>query len=310
MAPMQDFETRLRAVLSSRVEFIELIGDDLVTAGGKRFRPAVVVLASRALGLQDPRDIDLAVCVELLHSASLLHDDLIDDADTRRGKEAAYRRYGNAVSVLSGDFMLARMLGLLAGMPSELTREFSETAARICEGEVLQFQVAAYGDYSRENYLDVITGKTAVLLQTAARSPAMLAGSPPEQFTALSTFGLEFGLAFQMRDDLLDIASDAATLGKPVGGDLREGKVTLPVLHLLDTPDAAEVRDIVERRASGEADVERIRTLAARHGAFDRTRDEIRARSESAVAALRVLPPSPARTALEELAASAVDRVS
>ncbi|WP_045234084.1 polyprenyl synthetase family protein, partial [Deinococcus pimensis] len=162
MAPLQDFEKRLRAVLSSRVEFIGLIGDDLVTAGGKRFRPAVTLLASRALGLSDPRDVDLAVCVELLHSASLLHDDLIDDAETRRGKEAAYRRYGNAVSVLSGDFMLARMLGLLAGMPASLTREFSETAARICEGEVLQFQVAAYGDWSLENYLDVITGKTAV----------------------------------------------------------------------------------------------------------------------------------------------------
>jgi len=309
MAPLQDFEARLRDVLHSRVEFIELIGEDLVTAGGKRFRPALVYLATRALGMADPRDTDLAVAVELLHSATLLHDDLIDDADTRRGREAAYRRYGNAVSVLSGDFMLSKVLRILAGLPQCLTREFADTAARICEGEVLQFQIAAYGDYSHDNYIEIITAKTAVLLQTAARSPAMLVGAPQAQFDALSTFGLEFGLAFQMQDDLLDLASDAGTLGKPIGGDLREGKVTYPVLELLQGPHEQEVREIVERRASRDGDVERVRDLAVINGAFDATRDEIRRRTEKAVRALDVIAPSPARSAMVELALEAVHRV-
>lgn len=148
--PDAAFEARLREVLRSRVEFIELIGDDLVAAGGKRVRPMIALLAAQVLGASPARADwaavrDLGVCVELLHSASLLHDDLIDDADTRRGQQAAFRRFGNVVSVMSGDFMLARLLGLLAGMPggAALTRMFGETASVICEGEVLQFQVAA-----------------------------------------------------------------------------------------------------------------------------------------------------------------------
>ncbi|WP_041231036.1 polyprenyl synthetase family protein [Deinococcus peraridilitoris] len=309
MAPLQEFESRLRQVLHSRVEFIELIGDNLVAAGGKRSRPALVYLALRALGVEHPQEHDLAVAVELLHSASLLHDDLIDDADTRRGHETAYRKYGNVVSVMSGDFMLSRLLVLLSDMPQGLTREFGETAARICEGEVLQFQVAAYGDYSHQNYLDIIAGKTAVLLRTAARAPALLVGAPEAQFQALSEFGMEFGLAFQMQDDLLDLAADPNTLGKPIGGDLAEGKVTLPVLYLLQGPHGDEVRTIVERRAARPCDIERVRELALQEEAFERTRQEIRRRTLLAIQALRALPPSPARHALEEMAVGAADRV-
>lgn len=308
-APFGAFEARIREVLRSKVEFIELIGEDLVAAGGKRLRPSVTFLAARTLGSEDPREVDLAVAVELLHSASLLHDDLIDDADRRRGQEAAYRRYGNIVSVMSGDFMLSKLLLLLADMPPSLTREFGETAALICEGEVLQFQAAAYGEYTLDNYLSIITGKTAALLRTAARAPALLLGAPEERRGALSTFGLEFGLAFQMQDDLLDLAADAGTLGKPVGGDLREGKATLPVLHLLSGPHADEVRDVLERRAVRAGDVERVRDLAQKSGAFEATRAEIRRRAELAVHALRALPPSPARSALEELAEGAAERV-
>ncbi len=317
-APFEAFEARIREVLRSKVEFIELIGEDLVAAGGKRLRPTVTFLAARALGSGvghpgasdvDPREVDLAVAVELLHSASLLHDDLIDDAASRRGQEAAYRRYGNIVSVMSGDFMLSKLLLLLSDMPPGLTREFGATAALICEGEVLQFQAAAYGEYTLDHYLSIITGKTAALLRTAARAPALLTGAPQERCEALSTFGLEFGLAFQMQDDLLDLAADAGTLGKPVGGDLREGKATLPALHLLQGPHAEEVRDVLERRAAKEGDVERVRLLAQKSGAFDATRAEIRRRAELAIRALVALPPSPARSALEALAEGAAERV-
>ncbi|GAA5512537.1 octaprenyl diphosphate synthase [Deinococcus carri] len=309
------FETRLREVLRSRVEFIELIGEDLVAAGGKRARPAVTFLAAQTLGLeaQDTRwsaVTDLAVCVELLHSASLLHDDLIDDADTRRGQQAAFRRFGNVVSVMSGDFMLSRLLTLLAGLPqgAALTRAFGEAASQICEGEVLQFQVAAYADYGLKQYLDIIHGKTAALLELAASAPALLLNAPAPQREALLTFGREYGLAFQMQDDLLDLMGDEATLGKPVGGDLREGKATLPVLHLLDGPHGGEVREVLERRAAGPGDVARVRELALLEGAAGRTRGEIHRRARLAVEALEALPASPAREALAELPRREIER--
>ncbi|WP_189087436.1 polyprenyl synthetase family protein [Deinococcus ruber] len=307
--PLDVFELRLLEVLRSKVEFIELIGEDLASAGGKRLRPSLVYLALRALGRTDEREHDLAVAVELLHSASLLHDDLLDNADTRRGRETAFRRFGNVVSVMSGDYMLSKVLVLLSTMPQSLTRAFGETAAAVCEGEVLQFQVAAYGDYTLENYLNIIRGKTGVLIELAATAPALLTDAPVEQFGALDTYGREYGLAFQMQDDLLDLASDEATLGKPIGGDLREGKATLPVLYLLDGPHGSEVREILERRAAEPGDVQRVRELAQSEGAFAATRYEIERRSKLAVSALSTLPATPARDRMAALANLEAERV-
>ncbi|GGJ23455.1 polyprenyl synthetase family protein [Deinococcus roseus] len=305
---LQAFEERIREVLASKVEFIRLINGDLVGAGGKRFRPALVMLAARALGIQDLRELDLAVAVELLHSATLLHDDLIDDASTRRGMEAAFRKYGNAVSVLSGDFMLSRVLKILSAHPSSLTAEFAETSMRICEGEVLQFQVASYRDYSLDNYLEIITAKTAVLMATAVRAPALMIDAPEPILDAMTTYGLEYGRAFQIQDDLLDLTSDSGKLGKPIGGDLREGKATLPVLYLLESEHADEVREILARRAAEPGDVERVRTLAQQTGAIQKSRREITDRVHRAVAALQILPSSPARQALESLALAEAER--
>ncbi len=310
--PLNIFEDRLREVLRSKVEFIELIGEDLASAGGKRLRPSLVYLAMRALGGQDEQAHDLAVAAELLHSASLLHDDLLDNADTRRGRETAFRRFGNVVSVMSGDYMLSKLLVLLSGLPGAvqaLTRAFGETASAICEGEVLQFQVAAYGEYSLSTYLEIIRGKTGVLIELAVTAPALLLNAPTEQLEALRQFGREYGLAFQMQDDLLDLASDEATLGKPVGGDLKEGKATYPVLLLLEGPDGTEVRQILERRAAEPGDVERVRTLAEAQGAFAASLTEIERRSRLAVQALAALPASPAREGLESLALLETQRV-
>ena len=313
--PDAAFETRLREVLRSRVEFIELIGDDLVAAGGKRIRPLLTLLSAQLLGASPARPgwnavLDLAVCVELLHSASLLHDDLIDDADTRRGQQSAFRRFGNVVSVMSGDFMLARLLTLLAGMSGgpALVRAFGETAGVICEGEVLQFQVAAYQEYDLTHYLTVIHGKTAALTELATSAPATLLDSGAGPHKALRTFGREYGLAFQLQDDLLDLAGTEAQIGKPVGGDLREGKATYPSLLLLDGPHGPEVRHILERRAAQDGDVERVRVLALQTGVFDRTREEIRRRAALAVDALQGFAPSEARHALENLARREIER--
>ena len=256
---LRAFEAELAQLVQSEVLFIRLIHQDLVTAGGKRIRPRLVFLASRALG-GAPFEMELALAVELLHSATLLHDDLIDDAETRRGKEAAFRRYGNAVSVLSGDFLLSRLLHVIAKTGSlELVERFAQVAKTLSEGEVLQFQVAALEDYSLENYERIITAKTAVLMELSTEGPALLKGVDGEVREALARFGLLYGQAFQMRDDYLDLMGTPEALGKPVGGDVREGKATLITLLLMER--YPEVRELLRRKGRGEGDLERLRFL-------------------------------------------------
>jgi octaprenyl-diphosphate synthase len=218
------FEEALGQLVRSEVLFIRLIHQDLVTAGGKRIRPRLAFLASRALG-GAPFELELALAVELLHSATLLHDDLIDEAELRRGKEAAYRRYGNAVSVLSGDFLLSRLLHVIAKTGSlELVEMFAETARVLSEGEVLQFQVAALEDYSLENYERIITAKTAVLMALATEGAAVLKEVNGAVREALKRFGLLYGQAFQMRDDYLDLMGSPRSWASPWGGTLGRGR--------------------------------------------------------------------------------------
>jgi len=303
------FESRIQSELRSEVAFIEAIGGDLVAAGGKRLRPSISFLAGALVGADDEASMRVALAVELLHSASLLHDDLIDDADTRRGAKAAFRRYGNVVSVMSGDYMLARVLGILAQLGSDaFTLRMSETAARICEGEVLQFQMATLETWDLPTYERVIEGKTAVLLATAAEGPALVAGADAATCEALHGYGMAYGRAFQLRDDYLDLLGDPERLGKPVGGDLREGKVTLPVLGLI-TDGVDEALAIVRRHAGDAGDVERMIALVREHGGDRRTQAAIAAEVASAQAALAALPTGPARDALMALPESELERI-
>jgi octaprenyl-diphosphate synthase len=307
-ADLQAFETRLADELRSDVAFIEAIGEDLAGAGGKRLRPSLAFLAGKLLGAPAETAMCVALAVELLHSASLLHDDLIDDAATRRGHEAAFLRYGNVVSVMSGDFMLARVLRLLARSGSaEFTMLISHAAARICEAEVLQFQTATLGDYSFEGYFEIIEGKTAVLFAAALEGVAMLLAASAEVRTALREFGLAYGNAFQMQDDYLDLLGNPAQLGKPVGGDLREGKATYAVLCLLEQ-NVSEAKEILRRRASNEGDVARMAALVREHGADEKARQCIAAETERAVQRLAVFSTSPAKGVLENLAARELGR--
>ncbi|ADI15741.1 polyprenyl synthetase family protein [Truepera radiovictrix] len=306
---LSDFEARLTEELYSPVEFIGAIGEDLVHAGGKRLRPSLAFLTGRLLGAEREAAMRVALAVELLHSASLLHDDLIDDASTRRGVVAAFRRYGNVVSVMSGDFMLARVLGILAEADApSFTRLMSETAARICEGEVLQFQMASLETYSLEHYNTIIEGKTAVLLAAATEGVALLAGAAPGARRALRAFGLHYGRAFQMRDDLLDLMSDPETLGKPIGGDLREGKATFAVLTLLEA-GVEEARTILRRHASEPGDVERMLELVRAHGAEARAAAQIALEAQAAMRALEPFEEGPAKRALVSLAERELERV-
>ncbi len=306
---LEAFETRIQAELRSEVAFIEAIGGDLVGAGGKRLRPSISFLAGALVGADDEASMQVALAVELLHSASLLHDDLIDDADTRRGAKAAFRRYGNVVSVMSGDYMLARVLGILAQLGSDaFTQRMSETAARICEGEVLQFQMATLETWDLPTYEAVIEGKTAVLVATAAEGPALVSGADPALSAALHDYGMAYGRAFQLRDDYLDLLGDPERLGKPVGGDLREGKVTLPVLGLI-TGGNDEALAIVRRHAGDAGDVERMIDLVREHGGDRDTQRSIAHEVARAQAALATLPACPERDALMALPEAELERI-
>lgn len=306
---LRDFETRLQRELQSDVAFITAIGEDLASAGGKRLRPTLSLLTGKLLVADPEATMRVALAVELLHAASLLHDDLIDDAHTRRGHDAAFRRYGNVVSVMSGDYLLARVLGLLAtSRSSEFTSLMSQTAAKICEGEVLQFQMATLETWDVPTYFQVIEGKTAVLIAAATEGVAMVHGASDEERRALRAFGMAYGRAFQMRDDLLDLLGEPEELGKPVGGDLREGKATYPVLLLLQDGHE-EAEEILRRHAAEQGDVSRMRELVRRAGAEARTREAIVSEARSAIQALAQFPPSPARNALTVLAERELERV-
>lgn len=309
-ADLQRFEVRLAEMVRSSVGFIEAIGAELVSAGGKRLRPSLAFLAGRVLGAEADASLTVALAVEMLHSASLLHDDLIDDADTRRGREAAFRRYGNVVSVMSGDYLLAKVLSLLADADNaDFTRLMSSAAAQICEGEVLQFEMATLESFTFANYRRVIEGKTAALFAAALEGVALLADAPEPQRRALHAYGMAYGRAFQMRDDYLDLLGDERVLGKPVGGDLREGKATYPTLVLL-ARGVEEARAILRRHAQNEGDVARLIALVREHGADTETRIQIEAEAEMAVAALAALPDHPAKAHLIELARAEVVRLS
>ncbi len=308
---LSQFESELAAQLRSDVGFIAAIGEDLVRAGGKRVRPALSLLTGRLLNVAPDMARQVALAVELLHSASLLHDDLIDDATTRRGEQAAFLRYGNVVSVMSGDFMLARVLGLLArGGNRDLTGLMADAAAALCEGEVLQFQCATLKEWSYETYARINDGKTAALMAAATEGVAALAGASEDIRSSLRAFGTAYGRAFQLRDDYLDLLGDPERLGKPVGGDLREGKATYLALRLILDEDSEEARLIVGRHASEPSDVERMAQLARSHGCDAAMRELIAAEVEAAKHALARFPPSAAKSALVDLAEQELRRVA
>jgi octaprenyl-diphosphate synthase len=305
---LESFETQLAKTLRSSVEFIEAIGDDLVGAGGKRLRPSLSFLAGKLLNADVAMTMRVALSVELLHSASLLHDDLIDDADTRRGREAAFRRYGNVVSVMSGDYMLAKMFELLAeANSSELIRLISHTAADICEGEVLQFQMATLETYSFENYFRVIDGKSAVLVAAALEGVAILANASLKERQALRTYGMSYGRAFQMQDDYLDLLGSEEKLGKPIGGDLREGKATYLSLVLFEHGVEA-ARAIVRRHAKQDDDVATMIALVKENGADIETKNHIIEEAQKAIEALEVFPDSKPKQHLIQLAQKEIER--
>src|SRR6187397_3091174 len=238
--------------VQSQVALIPTIGDYIQNGGGKRIRPAVLLMAARMAGYSGERAVLYASVLEFIHTATLVHDDIIDESQLRRGREAVHTRWGNHITVLFGDFLYLKSMSLALTQDSlEIIRLLCDVTLRIVEGEIYQLTKNGVVELSKDEHLDIVRRKTAFLFAGCAKIGGMLGPTTPQQQDALWEYGLNIGMAFQLVDDLLDFTGEEDALGKPVGGDLREGKMTLPVIHLLASSDArAEllIRKIVNER--------------------------------------------------------------
>ncbi|MBN8482008.1 MAG: polyprenyl synthetase family protein [Xanthomonadales bacterium] len=300
----------IRTRLASDVVLINRISEHIIQGGGKRLRPMLHLLAAQAAGYGGSQHVPLAALIEFIHTSTLLHDDVVDESDLRRGRQTANALWGNAASVLVGDFLYSRSFQMMVELDSmRVMRILADTTNRIAEGEVLQLLNIGNADTDERAYLEVIERKTAVLFAAATRLGAVLADLPQDQEDALARYGLDLGFAFQIADDVLDYVSDAGTLGKNIGDDLAEGKPTLPVIHAIahGTPEqSASLRRAIE--SGGLDSLDNITAAIHDSGAIDYARDKARAYAKSARSALDALPASPARDALAVLADYSVDR--
>jgi len=311
-ADMKRVEALLADRMASETDIIAKVARYLVEAGGKRIRPLITVASARMLGYEGDGHISLAASVEFIHSATLLHDDVVDDSDLRRGKTPANQVWSNPHSVLVGDFLFARafMMMVDAGSMPAL-KVLSRAAAVIAEGEVRQIAAVRDIAVSRQAYMGIIEAKTAELFAAAAQVSPILAGAGPELETAMETYGRELGLAFQLVDDALDYGGIAVDLGKNTGDDFREGKITLPLALAIEAADAEE-RAFFERTISRldqtDADFETAVALLNKHGALDATLQAARGHARRAVEALDAAPKNDWSDALAALAEFVVER--
>ena len=302
----------IRERLSSRVALIDQISHYIINAGGKRIRPRLVLLFSEALGFEGPERYELAAIVEFIHTATLLHDDVVDESALRRGRATANAMFGNAASVLVGDFLYSRAFQMMVGVNRmRVLQVLADATNVIAEGEVLQLMNMHDPDLAVADYLQVIRFKTAKLFEASARLGAVLAGADVALEESCANYGRSLGTAFQLVDDLLDYEGNSSELGKNVGDDLREGKPTLPLLLAMERacePDRALIRHAIEH---GELQkLPDILAIVRSTGALDATREAAQAEADKARAVLAHLPPSRAREALLDLCARSIYRSS
>lgn len=297
--------------LHSDVGLVENIGQYIVDAGGKRLRPLLVLLTSNCLAYEGQRHLDLAAIIEFIHTATLLHDDVVDVSDLRRGRPTANAQWGNAPSVLVGDFLYSRAFQMMVSIGNVRIMEIlANTTNMVSEGEVQQLVNAKNPAVTETNYLDVVHKKTAALFEAACETAAVLAGASDAQQKAATAFGYHLGVAFQLVDDLLDYQGDSSTLGKNVGDDLAEGKPTLPLIYSLQHANAAEAQLIKEAIREGGLDkLQQIVSIVTRNGALQYTGDLALGHARKAKALLEKLPDNHYRQAMAELADFAVARV-
>ncbi|GAA5237057.1 octaprenyl diphosphate synthase [Verticiella sediminum] len=313
LAPIADdmlaVDAVIRARLDSQVVLIRTIGDYIVEAGGKRMRPALLLMVARALGYEGTRHHELAAVVEFIHTATLLHDDVVDESDLRRGRSTANAVFGNAASVLVGDFLYSRSFQMMVDAGSmQIMRILADATNVIAEGEVLQLLNVHDPDVTEARYLQVVRYKTARLFEAAAQVGAVLCDAAPDAVEAAAEYGRRMGTAFQLIDDVLDYGGAAAELGKNVGDDLREGKATLPLIHVMAN-GAPEQRDLVRAAIeAGDGDFAAVAAAIRDTGALEHTRQAARVEAAAAVRALDAFPPSAYRDAMLALAQFAVER--
>ena len=307
---MAAVDLRLQASLQSEVVLINQLGSYIIGGGGKRLRPALSLLAARALGYGGQRHVEVAAIIELVHTATLLHDDVVDDSRLRRGRETANSLWGNEASVLVGDFLYSRAFQMMVTLSDLRVLEIMADATNIiAEGEVMQLANCHDPDISEQRYLDTIRYKTARLFEAAAQLGVVVAGGSLELQQALAAYGRHLGTAFQLVDDALDYQSDSATLGKNLGDDLAEGKPTLPLLYALWNGSVAEselIRTAIEQ--GGREQLPQIRAAIESTGAITYTLALAEREAAEADAALVSLPSSDFRDVLSGLARFAVQR--
>ena len=307
---MKAVDAVVRARLHSDVVLVRQVAEYIVAGGGKRMRPALVVLSANSLGYVGSKHFELAAVVEFIHTATLLHDDVVDESTLRRGRETANALFGNAASVLVGDFLYSRAFQMMTAVGSMKVMEvLSEATNVIAEGEVMQLMNCNNADISVNDYLQVIQYKTAKLFEAAARLGAILANAGPEVEQGMAEYGARLGTAFQLVDDVLDYSGDEAETGKHLGDDLAEGKTTLPLIHAMAHGNAEHAQHVRTAIESGGRDLFSHVLVAIRAtGALDATMQAARNESVAAKAALAILPASRYKDSLIEFADFAVAR--
>ena len=296
--------------LSSRIPLVEQISSYLVEAGGKRLRPLLVLLCAKACGYEGRDHIKLAAIIEFLHTAMLLHDDVVDESDLRRGRKTVNAAWGNPASVLVGDFMHSRAFEMMVEIGNLRVMEILAQATNvIAEGEVQQLANVRNPDFSEQSYLQVIYRKTAMLFQAASHTATVLAGANQATETALRDFGLHLGLAFQLIDDMLDYAGNAQELGKNVGDDLAEGKVTLPLIIAMRNSDKAQANFIRETiLAGGTEQLPSVIEMVRNTGGLRYTMSRASMEQEKAMQCINMVTPSKYRNSMENLVKFTIER--
>ena len=301
-ADLEKVEKEFARHVESRVALIPEMGRYIQTSGGKRVRPALLLMAARLAGYSGDRAVLYASVVEFIHTATLVHDDIIDEADTRRGRLAVHSRWGNDITVLLGDYLYIKSMALALTQDSlDIIRLLCDVTLKMIEGEIYQLTKQGDIDITEDEHYEIIRRKTAFLFSGCAEIGGLLGRCTDEQQAALREYGLELGMAFQIVDDLLDYTADQSALGKPIGGDLREGKVTLPIIFLLERggPEADDiVRCTVRDRRIEASDWQRLKHLLDETRAAERSFARANEHAAKAKAHLQVFPPSLERDAL------------
>lgn len=308
---MQSVNDLIGARLQSDVALINQLGFYIVSAGGKRMRPQLTVLAARALGYEGDAHITLAAIIEFIHTATLLHDDVVDESDLRRGRDTANALFGNAASVLVGDFLYTRAFQMMTELDNmKIMNILSDATNIIAEGEVLQLMNCNDPDTTQESYMQVIYCKTAKLFEAATRLAAVLTHQEPAIEEAMLNYGKYLGTAFQLVDDIMDYSSDSSDMGKNVGDDLAEGKPTLPLLHAIAVGNSAQrerIRDAIANR-TGMDHLEEVMAILADTRALEYSQQQAELEAQKAIDSLSILPESEHKQALIDLAHLAVRR--